>query len=182
MNSPADQEILDLVATATTRDAGYRLLLQTYQEQLYWQIRKMVLNHDDTHDILQNVCLKVFKGISKFRGDSKLSSWLFRIAYNESITFLNKKSKQLQVSSTELQESLVNNLEADVYFTGDQVQLALQKALAQLPDRQKEIFNLRYYDEIKFKDIATILDLSEGAVKSSYHIAVKKIQQFIKQD
>lgn len=182
MNSPADQEILDLVATATTRDAGYRLLLQTYQEQLYWQIRKMVLDHDDTHDVLQNVCVKVFKGISNFRGESKLSSWLFRIAYNEAITFLNKKSKQLQVSSSELQETLVNNLEADVYFTGDQVQLALQKALAQLPDRQKEIFNLRYYDEIKFKDIATILDLSEGAVKSSYHIAAKKIAAYIKQD
>ncbi|EAS19912.1 RNA polymerase sigma factor [Nonlabens mediterrranea] len=177
-----EYEILELIKTPQTTEAGYRMLLQEYQQQLYWQIRKLVIDHDDAHDVLQNVFVKVFKGIKNFKGDSKLSSWLYRIAYNESMTFLTKKGKQLQIDNSELQAHLVDQLEADVYFTGDEIQLALQKALAQLPKRQSEIFKMRYYDEVKFKDIAALLELSEGAVKSSYHIAAKKIEQFIKQD
>lgn len=177
-----EYEILELINAPQTIEAGYRMLLKEYQQQLYWQIRKLVIDHDDAHDVLQNVFVKVFKGIKNFKGDSKLSSWLYRIAYNESMTFLTKKGKQLQVNDTELQAHLVDQLEADVYFTGDEIQLALQKALAQLPKRQSEIFKMRYYDEVKFKDIADLLELSEGAVKSSYHIAAKKIEQFIKQD
>jgi RNA polymerase sigma factor (sigma-70 family) len=107
---------------------------------------------------------------------------MFRIAYNESVTFLNKKGKSLQLSSQELQDYLTDKLEADVYFTSDEIQLALKKALAQLPDRQREVFNLRYYDDLKFKIIAELLDLSEGAVKSTYHIAAKKVERFIKED
>lgn len=177
-----DQEILELIKQPQTREAGYRMLLQEFQQQLYWQIRKLVIDHDDSHDVLQNVFVKVFKGIHNFKGDSKLSSWLYRIAYNESMTFLSKKAKQIQVDDGELQSYLVNQLEADVYFTGDEIQLALQKALAQLPKRQSEIFKMRYYDEVKFKDIAQILELSEGAVKSSYHIAAKKIEEYLKSD
>lgn len=175
-----EHEILELIHSPQTIEAGYRMLLKEFQEQLYWQIRKLVINHDDAHDVLQNVFVKVFKGIKNFKGDSKLSSWLYRIAYNESMTFLNKKGKQLQITDIELQEHLVNQLESDVYFTGDEIQLALQKALAQLPQRQNEIFKMRYYDEVKFKDIAQLLNLTEGAVKASYHIAAKKIEQFIK--
>lgn len=177
-----DREILELIKQPQTREAGYRMLLQEFQKQLYWQIRKLVIDHDDSHDVLQNVFVKVFKGIHNFKGDSKLSSWLYRIAYNESMTFLSKKAKQIQVDDEELQSYLVNQLEADVYFTGDEIQLALQKALAQLPKRQSEIFKMRYYDEFKFKDIAHILELSEGAVKSSYHIAAKKIEEYLKSD
>jgi len=177
-----EYEILQLIKSTQTIEDGYRMLLQEFQEQLYWQIRKLVLDHDDAHDVLQNVFVKVFKGIKNFKGDSKLSSWLYRIAYNESMTFLTRKSKRLKISDIELQARLVEQLEADVYFTGEAIQLELQKALAELPKRQREIFNMRYYDEVKFKDMAQILDLSEGAVKSSYHIAVKKIEKFLKQD
>ncbi len=182
MIAEKENEILELIKASQTIEAGYRMLLQEFQEQLYWQIRKLVLDHDDAHDVLQNVFVKVFKGIKNFKGDSKLSSWLYRIAYNESMTFLTKKGKQLQIDDTQLQSHLVNQLEADVYFTGDEIQLTLQKALATLPKRQGEIFKMRYYDEVKFKDIAKLLDLSEGAVKASYHIAAKKIEQYIKRD
>ncbi|MGJ8684575.1 MAG: RNA polymerase sigma factor [Nonlabens sp.] len=182
MIADKEREILELIQSTQTVEAGYRMLLQDFQQQLYWQIRKLVIDHDDAHDVLQNVFVKVFKGIKNFKGDSKLSSWLYRIAYNESMTFLTKKGKQLQVSDIELQTHLVDQLEADVYFTGDEIQLALQKALAQLPARQSQIFKMRYYDEVKFKEIAELLDLSEGAVKSSYHIAAKKIEEYIKSD
>ncbi len=181
MGLSSEQDILALIATRGTREKGYRQLVDRYQERIYWQVRKMVLSHDDTHDVVQNVFIKVYKGISSFKGDSKLSTWLFRIAYNESVTFLNKRARQLKVTDQELADRMVSNLEADVHFTSSEVELALQKALASLPARQKQIFNLRYYDEIKFKDIAEILDLSEGAVKSSYHIAAKKIESHIRE-
>jgi RNA polymerase sigma-70 factor (ECF subfamily) len=180
MSMSTEQELILLLRNAATQDAGYRMLVRDYSKQLYWQIRKIVLNHDDAHDVLQNVFVKIFKGFHNFKAESKLSTWLFRIAYNESMTFLTNKAKTLKVSSQELQDYLINSLEADVYFAGDQIQLELQKALAALPDRQKEIFNMRYYDDLKFQDIASILGLSEGAVKSSHHIAAKKIEAFVR--
>lgn len=182
MSKTTDEEIVSLILDEATANQGFRLLVAQNQEQLYWQIRKMVLVHDDADDVLQNVFIKIFKGIKHFKGDSKLSTWMFRIAYNESITFLKRKAKTLQVSSQELQDHLTEKLEADVYFTSDEIELALKKALAQLPQRQREVFNLRYYDDLMFKDIADILDLTEGAVKSTYHIAAKKVEKYIKQD
>lgn len=176
MDKDAESHLIALLKNPTSQDAGYKLLVQQYGQQLYWQIRKMVLDHEDADDVLQNVFIKVFRGFNNFKGDSKLSTWLFRIAYNESVTFLTQRAKTQKISSQELQSKLVENLEADVYFTGDQIQLALQKALAALPDRQREIFNMRFYDDLKFQDIAQILDLTEGAVKSSYHIAAKKVE------
>jgi RNA polymerase sigma factor (sigma-70 family) len=182
MDNTTDEEIISLILDKATANQGFRLLVAQNQEQLYWQIRKMVLAHDDADDVLQNVFIKIFKGIKNFKGDSKLSTWMFRIAYNESITFLKRKAKSLQLSSQELQEHLTEKLEADVYFTSDEIELALKKALAQLPERQREVFNLRYYDDLMFKDIADILDLTEGAVKSTYHIAAKKVEKYIKED
>jgi RNA polymerase sigma-70 factor (ECF subfamily) len=182
MQEVPEQEILKSIGNPKTLNKGYRLLVDQYQERIYWQVRKMVICHDDTHDVVQNVFVKVYRGISKFKGESKLSTWLFRIAYNESITFLNQKARKLKITNEELSSRLVEGLESDVYFTSSEVEIALQKALAQLPDRQKEIFNMRYYDEIKFKDIAEILNLTEGAVKSSYHIAAKKIESFIREN
>jgi len=182
MSTTPDKELISLILDKSTTNQGFRALLAQYQEQLYWQIRKMVIVHDDADDVLQNVFIKIFKGVKNFKGDSKLSTWMFRIGYNESVTFLNNKAKRLQLSSQELQDHLTDKLEADVYFTSDEIQLALKKALAQLPDRQREVFNLRYYDDLKFKIIAQLLDLSEGAVKSTYHIAAKKVEQFIKED
>lgn len=182
MDNTTDEEIISLILDKATANQGFRLLVAQNQEQLYWQIRKMVLVHDDADDVLQNVFIKIFKGIKNFKGDSKLSTWMFRIAYNESITFLKRKAKSLQLSSQELQDHLTEKLEADVYFTSDEIELALKKALAQLPERQREVFNLRYYDDLMFKDIADILDLTEGAVKSTYHIAAKKVEKYIKED
>ncbi len=178
----SDNDLINLIKNPATVDQGFRLLVRENQQQLYWQIRKLVLSHDDADDVLQNVFIKIYRGLPKFKGDSKLSTWMFRIAYNESMTFLKKKSKIVHINSAEMQDYLVQQLEADVYFTGDEIQLQLQKALARLPDRQREIFNMRYYDEIKFKDIAHILELSEGAVKSSYHIAAKKVESYLKDD
>ncbi|MFT6799486.1 MAG: RNA polymerase sigma factor (sigma-70 family) [Nonlabens sp.] len=182
MSTTPDKELISLILDKSTTNQGFRALVAQHQEQLYWQIRKMVVVHEDADDVLQNVFIKIFKGVKNFKGDSKLSTWMFRIAYNESVTFLNKKGKSLQLSSQELQDYLTDKLEADVYFTSDEIQLALKKALAQLPDRQREVFNLRYYDDLKFKIIAELLDLSEGAVKSTYHIAAKKVERFIKED
>ncbi|MFT6195890.1 MAG: RNA polymerase sigma-70 factor (ECF subfamily) [Nonlabens sp.] len=180
MSKIPDEEIIPLILERSTTNQGFRLLVAQYQEQLYWQIRKMVFVHDDADDVLQNVFIKIFKGVKNFKGESKLSTWMFRIAYNESITFLKRKEKSLQLSSQELQDHLMEQLEADVYFTSDEIELALKKALSQLPNRQREVFNLRYYDDLKFKEIAAILDLSEGAVKSTYHIAAKKVEQYVK--
>jgi RNA polymerase sigma factor (sigma-70 family) len=182
MSTTPDKELISLILDKSTTNQGFRALVAQHQEQLYWQIRKMVVVHEDADDVLQNVFIKIFKGVKNFKGDSKLSTWMFRIAYNESVSFLNKKGKILQLSSQELQDYLIDKLEADVYFTSDEIQLALKKALAQLPDRQREVFNLRYYDDLKFKIIAELLDLSEGAVKSTYHTAAKKVERFIKED
>ena len=128
---------------------------------------------------MQNTFIKVYKNIHKFKGDSKLFSWIYRIATNESITLLNKNSKRLQISNEELQQSAITNLEADVYFEGDEMQLKLQKAIAILPQKQKLVFNMKYFEDLKYKEMADILETSEGALKSSYHLAVKKIEAYL---
>ncbi len=139
----------------------------------------MVLNHEDTDDVLQNTFIKVFRHIDGFKGDSKLYSWMYRIATNESINFLNKKAKQLQVDMQTLQEQRVENLEEDVYFDGDEIQLKLQKAIVTLPQKQQLVFNMRYFDELKYDEISDILDTSVGALKASYHHARKKIEAIL---
>ena len=131
-------------------------------------------SHDDTDDVLQNTFIKVFKNIHKFKGDSKLFSWMYRIATNESITHLNKNAKRLNITNEELQQQAINNLHSDVYFDGDAVQLKLQKAIATLPQKQQLVFNMKYFDDIKYSEMSEVLDTSEGALKASYHIAVKK--------
>ncbi len=182
MSKPSETHILELLAAPESFDLGFRYMVDAYKEQMYWQIRKMVVSHEDADDVLQLVFIKVFKGFKNFKGDSKLSTWLYRICYNESITFLNKRAKEFRISSEELLQRMTENLEADVYFSGDEIQLSLQKSLATLPDRQREIFNLRYFDDLKFKEIAEILDLTEGAVKSSYHIASNKLKLILIED
>ena len=163
-----------------TSQEAFRELVSQYKERLYWHIRNIVKDHDDSHDVLQNTFIKIFRNIDQFKGDSKLFSWMYRIATNESITFLNKKSKRLQISSEELQDSIINNLESDVYFEGSEIQLKLQKAIASLPQKQQQVFNMKYFEELKYREIADILETSEGALKASYHIAVKKIEEFLK--
>ncbi|MCA0153428.1 MULTISPECIES: RNA polymerase sigma factor [Winogradskyella] len=162
-----------------SKEAAFRELLQLYKERLYWHIRKIVISHDDADDVLQNTFIKVYRSIDKFKGESKLFSWLYRIATNESITFINKNAKRLQINNEEQKTNAIDNLTADVYFEGDEIQLKLQKAIASLPEKQQIVFNMKYFDEIKYKDMADILETSEGALKASYHIAVKKIETYL---
>ncbi len=140
----------------------------------------MVKDHEDTHDVLQNTFLKVFNNIDQFNGDSQIYSWMYRIAANEAITFLNKKSNRLRITSEELQQHLISKLESDVYFEGSEIQIKLQKAIATLPPKQQQVFNMKYFQELKYREMAEILNTSEGALKASYHIAAKKIQDHLK--
>lgn len=156
------------------------MLVQNYQEKLYWHIRYMVKDHDDTDDVLQNTFIKVYKNLANFKEESKLYTWLYRVATNEAITFINKKAKRKNISSDELQEQIINNLTSDVYFEGDQIELALQKAINALPDKQQQVFRMKYFEDITYEKMSAILDTSVGALKSSYHIASKKITTYIK--
>jgi RNA polymerase sigma-70 factor (ECF subfamily) len=159
-----------------TQEAGFKTLIKEYQQPLYWHIRKIVFDHEDADDVLQNTYIKVFKNIKNFRGESKLFSWMYRIASNEALTFIKQKSRKLGLSLNEFNEKQVNQLEADVYFEGDAIALKLQLAVANLPEKQRLVFNLKYYEELKYDEISEILETSVGALKASYHHAVKKIK------
>lgn len=163
-----------------TQNNAFKKLLELYQKPLYFHIRGIVLNHEDADDVLQNTFVKIFSNVKNFKGDSKLYSWMYRIATNESLTFLQQKAKKSGVSNEELQSKAINNLESDVYFEGEEIQLKLQKAIAILPEKQQLVFKMKYFEELKYEEIAEIVDTSVGALKASYHIAVKKIEEFLK--
>ncbi|WP_064966921.1 RNA polymerase sigma factor [Tenacibaculum ovolyticum] len=163
-----------------TKEVAFKQLLSLYKERLYWHIRKIVVSHDDADDVLQNTFIKIFKNIDRFKNNSKLYSWMYRIATNEAITFINKRAKERNVDITEYQQQLISTLDSDHWFTGDEIQFILQKAIATLPQKQQLVFNMKYFDEMKYSQISEILETSIGALKASYHIAVKKIEQFIK--
>ncbi len=174
-----DQELVVLLQNPDSREKAFVVLVSLYKERLYWLIRKIVISHEDSDDVLQNTFIKIFKNIEHFQGESQLFTWIYRIAINESLSFLKTQSRRQHRTVESLQKALAENLQADIYFEGDDIQLKLQKAIAQLPEKQKLIFNMRYFDEIKFKDISLILGTSEGALKASYHIAVKKIEKLL---
>jgi RNA polymerase sigma-70 factor (ECF subfamily) len=176
----AEETLIENLKHKDTQAKAFEVLINTYKERLYWHIRRIVLNHDDTDDVLQNTFIKIFRNIEKFKGDSKLYSWMYRIATNEALTFLKVKSKKLGVDNEELQERMANNLQADVYFEGDEIQLKLQKAIALLPEKQKLVFNMKYFEELKYEEISEILETSVGGLKASYHLAVKKIEASLK--
>ena len=178
----AEATLVDQLKQPDSQASAFEVLVDTYKERLYWHIRRIVLNHDDTDDVLQNTFIKVYKNIEGFKGDSKLYSWMYRIATNEALTFLKGKSKRLVISDRELQDRVVDNLQADVYFEGDRIQLKLQKAIATLPEKQKLVFNMKYFEELKYEEISEILETSVGGLKASYHLAVKKIETFLKED
>lgn len=162
-----------------TQNEAFRKLLQLYQKPLYYHIRNMVLNHDDVDDVLQNTFIKVFGNLKNFKGDSKLYSWMYRIATNEAITFMQQRAKKQGISNEEVQQKAINKLESDVFFDGDEIQLKLQKAIAKLPDKQQLVFKMKYFEELKYEEMSEILTTSVGALKASYHIAVKKIEEFL---
>lgn len=163
-----------------TKEVAFKELISLYKERLYWHIRKIVISHDDADDVLQNTFIKVFKNIDKFKKDSKLYSWMYRIATNEAITFINKRAKLKNLDINDYQQQLASTLNSDNWFTGDEIQLILQKAIATLPQKQQLVFNMKYFDEMKYNEISEILSTSVGALKASYHIAVKKIEHYIK--
>ncbi|KAA5821934.1 RNA polymerase sigma factor [Algibacter amylolyticus] len=177
-----EAQLLEQLKSKTHKNKAFKVLLELYKERLYWHIRGIVKSHDDADDVLQNTFIKIFKNIDNFKGDSKLFSWMYRIATNESITFLNKKANRLKISNEEVQQLAINNLTSDVYFEGDAIQLKLQKAIATLPEKQQLVFNMKYFEDLKYKDMSEILETSEGALKASYHIAVKKIEAYLTQN
>lgn len=175
-----ERELVEKLQDKAFKNEAFEELLNQYKERLYWHIRTMLKSHEDTDDVLQNVFIKIYKNINKFKGNSKLYSWMYRIATNESITFLNKRAKRLQISDEELQTKMINDLKSDVYFEGSEIQLKLQKAIAQLPQKQQQVFNMKYFQDLKYKEMSEILETSVGALKASYHHATKKIEEFLK--
>ena len=174
-----EKDLINDLKDETRRAMAFHILVKSYQERLYWHIRKIVINHDDTDDVLQNVFLKVWKNIENFRADSSLFTWLYRIATNEALSFINDRKRKSHHLLDEGSEFLLSTLEADDYFEGDQAQMILQKAILTLPDKQRLVFNMKYFDEMKYHEMAEILETSVGALKASYHHAVKKIEAYL---
>jgi len=174
-----DAQIISMFADERTRDAAFSQLLKKYQQKIYWHVRRMVINHDDADDVVQDIFVKVWKNLEKFREDSQLYTWLYRIASNECITFLNKKKLKYNVSLNDESTSYLAETLADgQYFNGDKAQMKLQQALLTLPEKQKLVFNMKYFEDMKYEEISQILGTSVGALKASYHLAVKKIESF----
>ena len=174
-----ESKLLEQLQSNEHKDSAFKELITLYKERLYWHIRHIVKSHDDTDDVLQNTFIKIYKNIHNFKGDSKLFSWMYRIATNESLTFIKQRAKQLQMSNEDIKQLAIDNLKADVYFEGDDIQYKLQQAIATLPEKQQLVFNMKYFQDIKYKDMAQILDTSEGALKASYHIAIKKLEDYL---
>ncbi|MDE7437493.1 MAG: sigma-70 family RNA polymerase sigma factor [Muribaculaceae bacterium] len=174
-----EQQLIADLQDPKTAKAAFDTLMRTYGEQIYWQIRKMVTNHDDANDLLQNTFIKAWNNLQNFRGDAKLSTWLYKIAVNETLNFLNKERQRHNVTEEGDASMLLSNLESDEYFDGDQLQVDFQKAIATLPDKQRLVFNMRYFDEMKYEKISEILGTSVGALKASYHHAVKKLSSLL---
>lgn len=177
-----EEDIIKNLQNGTNKDEAFRALISEHKVRLYWHIRNIVKVHEDADDVLQNTFLKVYKNIDKFKGDSKLFSWMYRIGTNESITFLNKKAKKLKISDQEFKDYLIDSLQSDVYFEGDQIQIELQKAIETLPEQQKKVFNMRYFEDLSYEDMSEILESSVGALKANYHHARKKVEKILKND
>ena len=175
-----EADLVSQLKNSETQSKAFEVLVNTYKQRLYWQIRGIVLNHDDADDVLQNTFIKVFRNIKGFNSESKLYTWMYRIATNEALTFLRAKSKKMGLSDGELQNKMLKNLQADVYFEGDEIQLKLQEAIASLPEKQKLVFQMKYFQELKYTEISEILETSVGGLKASYHLAVKKLEVYLK--
>ena len=177
MNYISDKELISMLSEPATRKEGFSAMVRQYSEQLYWHVRHIVLNHDDSNDVLQNTFLKAWKNLDTFQGKSSLNTWLYRIAVNESLDFVRKQKLQGSISADE-DPGVANRLLADEYFDGDRMQAMLQEAVAKLPDVQRTVFVMKYFDNKKYSEMSKILQTSEGALKASYHLAVKKITEY----
>jgi len=176
-----DQKILDHILDKDWEQA-FKLLVKDYHQRVYWQIRRMVLIHEDADDIAQNVFIKIYQNLNSFKNESKLSTWIFRITFNETINFIHKNAKEQNVSFEDYSMNIADDLSTDEYFTGDEIELKLQKAIASLPEKQRVVFMMKYYDEMKYEQISEISGTSVGALKASYHHAVTKIKEFLEDE
>lgn len=177
-----EQFIIEKLKSPDTRQYGFNLLTREYQERVYWHIRKMVIDHDDADDLTQETFIKVWKNLDKFREESRLFTWIYRIATNECLNFLNKKKRKFFVPIHDVAGELAAKIDEDYLVSGDEIQLKLQKAILSLPEKQRAVFNMKYFDEMKFDEIAEVTGTSVGALKASYHLAAKKIEKFIQAD
>ena len=182
MKQVEDSEILEMFANERTKNEAFGILVKKYQQKIYWHIRRMVIDHDDADDLVQDTFIKVWKYLGNFRNDSQLYTWLYRIASNECITFLNKKKQKNNIAIDDMPYDLSDTLADNSQISADKIQLKLQQALITLPEKQRLVFNMKYYDELKYEEISEILGTSVGALKASYHLAVKKIEEFVKHD
>jgi RNA polymerase sigma-70 factor (ECF subfamily) len=174
-----EEEIIARLRDPVTQKEAFGQIVTYYSEKLYWHIRKMVLNHEDANDLLQNTFIKAWININYFRGEAKLSTWLYKIAINECISFLNVQRQKNNISIDDAGIFLAEKLEGDEYFDGDEAQLKLQQAIWTLPEKQRLVFNMRYYDEMSYEEISDIAGTSVGALKASYHHAAKKVERFL---
>ncbi|HNQ61246.1 MAG TPA: sigma-70 family RNA polymerase sigma factor [Bacteroidia bacterium] len=179
MKEFTDIELLNQFRKEETKHYAFNMLVRQYQQKVYWHIRRILIDHDDTNDVVQNVFIKVWKSLENFREDSKLFTWIYRIATNEAITFLNQKKKRFFVPMVDVEQRLSASLNGDVLFTGDKIQLILQKAILKLPTQQRIVFNMKYFEGMKYEEISEVLGVTVGALKASYHHAVKKIEKFV---
>jgi RNA polymerase sigma-70 factor (ECF subfamily) len=177
-----DREIIEGIKNPDKADKAFAVLLEKYQERLYWHIRKIVIGHDDTDDVLQNTMVKVWRSMGSFRAESGLYTWLYRIATNEALTFLKQKKKRTFAPWVDVEQKISESLESDEWFNGDEIQLKLQQAILKLPEKQRIVFNMKYFDEMKYEQMSGILGTSVGALKASYHHAVKKIKAMLGED
>lgn len=177
-----DKELIEKLSNDESRNFGFNQLVRKYQERIYWHVRKMVIDHEDTNDLVQDIFVKVYKNLSKFRQDAQLFTWIYRIATNECLNFLSKKRKRFFLPIGDVEGELNRKLDSSPHIDGEVVQIKLQKALLKLPDKQRLVFNMKYFDDMKYDEISTITDTSVGALKASYHHAVKKIEEYLKDD
>lgn len=176
-----DEKILELIQKKGNMELGFQLLMRSYQQRVYWQIRRLVTEHDDANDVLQNTFLKIYTGIEKFKGEAQLYTWIYRIAVNESLNFIKKRKKRQGLSLDEVDLNLAERLRSDPYFEGDEVEIRFQEAMERLPEKQRTVFSLRYYDEMPYLEMSAVLETSVGALKASYHHAIKKMEEFLKE-
>jgi RNA polymerase sigma-70 factor (ECF subfamily) len=177
-----DQHIIRLLLSGVGKDEqeAFRLLVAKYSERLYWHVRKIVIGHEDADDVLQNTYIKVWKGIREFRHESRLYTWMYRVATNEALNFLQERRRGVHGNSEEISGALENQLEGDPYFSGDEIQRELQKAVLKLPERQRLVFNMKYFDDMKYEEIAGVLGVAVGTLKATYHAAVKKVEESLR--
>ncbi len=174
-----DSELLIQFRDPATKEKAYTTIIKKYQEKLYWHVRRMVIEHEDTNDVLQNVFIRVWNGLENFREDAQLYTWLYRVATNECLTYLEQQKKKSSVPLSNVESGLSNRIIADKHFDANKLEWKLQLAIQQLPEKQRVVFNLRYYDEMPYEEMSRVLETSEGALKASYHHAVKKIEDYI---